>query len=83
MKTMDKKSNALLPCSAFFARGQVSMGIITLLMQLSIVLWPVASRWASKTTKSSGLERMLAELSETHKLPIGHFQPKKRFTQVA
>jgi hypothetical protein len=80
---MASKSSALFPSGVFFARGQVSMGIVTLLMQLSIVLWPTASRWASKSSQSHGVDRMLAELSEAHKIPLGHFQPKKRFTQVA
>jgi hypothetical protein len=77
------KTSTLLPCATFFARGQAALGVVALLMQLSLVLWPVAARWAGKTTDAGSVDRMLAELSETHKIPVGHIQPKKRFTQTA
>jgi len=77
------KSSALFPCSVFFARGQVGMGIVTLLMQITIVLWPVAASMAGKTTGGTNVDSMLAELSEANKVPLGHIKPKKTFSQSA
>jgi hypothetical protein len=77
------KSSALFPCGVFFARGQVGMGIVTLLMQITIVLWPVAASMAGKTSSAENVDSVLAQLSETHKVPMGHIKPKKTFSQSA
>jgi hypothetical protein len=80
----DSKSIEILPCVAFFSEGRFIAGIIALVMQLTIVLWPFASRWAREMNERSGVERLLAELSEAHRIPSDPYgMPAKRFRQMA
>jgi len=76
------KMSQMLPCSSFFSEGRIFLGVLALLMQLSMVLWPMAARWANRTAEQSGMERMLAELSETHRLDP-YSMPRKKFRQPA
>ncbi len=55
-----------LPCAVFFANGRVASGVIALLMQATLVLWPVASRWAFQLQERQGIEALLDELSDVH-----------------
>jgi hypothetical protein len=81
---MSNWSQRYLPCAVFFRAGRVLAGIGVLLMQLSLVLWPVASRMARGLNEQSGVERLLAELSERHRLPADPYaKPQKRFRQAA
>ena len=79
------KSTALMPCTAFFAEGRVFAGITALFMQLTLILWPVAARWARATGEQTGMEKKLAELSETHRVHADPYakQPEKKFRQLA
>jgi hypothetical protein len=81
---MSEWSQKLLPCVAFFRAGRVVPGIGVLLLQLSLIFWPVANRMARELNERSGVERLLAELSERHRPPADHYaKPKKRFRQAA
>jgi hypothetical protein len=78
------KLSQLLPCTSFFSEGRLFLGLVALLMQMSLVFWPVAARWANRTAERSGMERMLAELSEAYRLPDDPYaRPAKRFRQPA
>ncbi len=78
------KPSRMFPCAAFFAEGRSIAGVVALLMQFTVVLWPVASRWAERAGERSGVERLLAELSEAHRLPHDPYaMPSKKFRQLA
>jgi len=60
------------------------LGVLALVMQLSLIFWPLASKWARGTVDQSNIERMLAELSEANRAPVDPYaQPLKRFRQAA
>jgi hypothetical protein len=68
----------------FFAQGRVASGLLALLMQVSLVLWPAATRWARSAIEKSGVEKFLAELAaENHVKPDPYAQPTKKFRQLA
>ncbi len=75
----------VLPFAAFLAEGRVVPGIIALFMQVSLVLWPMAVRWARANDEQTGMEKKLAELSETHRVHTDPYakQPVKKFRQLA
>jgi hypothetical protein len=79
------KVNVLLPCATFFAAGKGLAGAIALLMQASVVLWPVAYRMARQLNEADAVDRKLSELSSTYKLPNHAIfaAPSKRFRQAA
>jgi hypothetical protein len=55
-----------------------------LLMQISLVLWPWAVRIARQDKERSSVDRILSELSETHRVkPDPYAPPLKRFRQLA
>ena len=71
--------NALLPCLTFFVAGRVMSGLLVLLMQASLVLWPLAIRMAHQLNESSAIDRILNELSAAYKLPAeSHHLARKR-----
>ncbi len=82
---ISSKLSVLLPCSAFFTEGRIFAGTMALLMQLTLILWPVAARWARSTGQQTGMEKKLAELSETHRVHVDPYakQPEKKFRQLA
>jgi len=81
---MSFKLSQILPCSSFFNEGRLFLGILALLMQVTLILWPVAAQWANKTAERSGVEKLLAELSETHRRNIDPYAvPTKKFRQLA
>ncbi len=60
------------------------MGLLALVMQVSLVFWPLATKWARGMVDQSNIERMLAELSEANRVPVDPYaQPMKRFRQAA
>ncbi len=81
---MATRPNLLFPCATFFAAGQTGTGVLTLLMQLSLVLWPTAAGMARQFAEDSGRQRLLFELSERHRQtadPYAH--AVKKFRQAA
>jgi hypothetical protein len=55
-----------------------------MLMQATLVFWPVAVRWAYVSHERTGIERLLSELSETNRLSIDQYSSApKKFRQLA
>ena len=78
------KLSQIFPCASFFHERRIFLGVVALLMQLSLVLWPAASRLARASDKHSGMEKMLAELSEANRTPADPYsRPTKKFRQLA
>jgi hypothetical protein len=74
----------IFPCVALFADGRPVAGMIALLLQASLVFWPVAARWAYVSHERTGIERLLSELSETNRLTVDPYAPTpKKFRQLA
>jgi len=72
------------PCRLFFAAGRMKLGIIALLMQMSLVFWPMASDWARQFSRDADLEKRLDELVRDYRLPVTEDRlPKKRFAAAA
>lgn len=74
----------IFPCVAFFADGRPVAGVIALLLQATLILWPVAARWAFVAHERVGIERLLGELSETNRLEADPYGTvPKKFRQLA
>lgn len=72
------------PCAALFADGRPVAGCFALLLQATIVFWPVAARWAFVSHERTGIERLLGELSETNRLTVDPYgTTPKKFRQLA
>jgi hypothetical protein len=72
------------PCAVFFTSGRAGAGLLALTMQLSLLLWPVASRWARGSHEQRNIERMLVQLTQPYRpVVIPDDKPVKRFRQVA
>jgi hypothetical protein len=79
---MGLKSSDLIPCASFFAEGRTAAGILALLMQMSLIFWPTAAVWARRVNDRSGVDRILAEFAEVHRVNP-YMQPAKKFRRVA
>ncbi|WP_297368068.1 hypothetical protein [Acidocella sp.] len=79
------KMDKIFPCAKFFADGRTAAGIMALLMQLTLVLWPFAARWATQAHERQRIERLLDELSEANIPTIDPYAraPRKKFRQMA
>jgi hypothetical protein len=60
-------SAAIMPCMSFFLSGRPALGVLTLLMQISLLLWPTAARWAKEVQEQDNIKQLLEELSETYR----------------
>jgi hypothetical protein len=81
---MSNNMDIWFPCGSFFATGRYVAGIIALLLQLTLVMWPLAVKWARGQHEQTNIERMLAALSETHRVPVDPYaQPLKTFRKAA
>jgi hypothetical protein len=58
---------AIMPCMSFFLSGRPALGVLTLLMQVSLLLWPTAARWAKEMQEHDNIKKLLQELSETYR----------------
>jgi hypothetical protein len=59
------------------------MGALALLMQISLVLWPTATRWAQRANEKSDIDKYLAELSAANRRPNDPYgQPSKKFREL-
>jgi hypothetical protein len=74
----------IFPCVALFADGRPVAGCLAIVLQASLVFWPVASRWAFVSHERTGIERLLGELSETNRLDVDPYgRTPKKFRQLA
>jgi len=74
----------IFPGVALFADGRPVAGCIAFLLQVSIIFWPIAARWAYVSHERSGIERLLGELSETNRLTVDPYgAAPKKFRQLA
>ena len=64
------RSVDFVPFLTFFASGRFSIGFLTMLMQMSLFLWPTATRWAREAREQENVQKLLKELSETHRPPL-------------
>jgi len=71
----------LVPCVSFFSAGRPAFGIITLLMQLSLIFWPAAAIFARRAGSNPDVDRKLAEFAEVHKVDP-YAKPAKKFRQA-
>jgi hypothetical protein len=62
-----QSSAGMAPFMVFFMSGRPGLGLLTLLMQVSLVLWPTASRWAKEAQEQDNIRHLLQELSETYR----------------
>jgi hypothetical protein len=80
---MNCKVNILLPCVTFFSAGRGAAGLLNLLMQATIVLWPLAYIWARHFNRADGVRRVLTDFSQTYEIPrSAHVRPSRRFRQA-
>ncbi|MDD2704239.1 MAG: hypothetical protein PHU07_02750 [Acidocella sp.] len=57
---------------------------MTLLLQASLIFWPLASRLAREAMERTGIEKMLNELSEANRGPEDNYRyTAKKFHQAA
>ena len=78
------KMGKIFPCVALFADGRPVAGAIAVLLQASLIFWPVAARWAYVSNERTGIERLLTELSDTHRLSVDPYgKTPKKFRQLA
>lgn len=78
------KMARIFPFMVLFGQGRPVAGAVAFLLQLSLIFWPVASRWAYVSHERMGIERLLSELSESNKQagdPYG--RTPKKFRQLA
>jgi hypothetical protein len=74
----------IFPCVALFSDGRPVAGTLAVFMQATVVLWPVAARWAYVSHERTGIERLLGELSETNRLTVDIYDhAPKKFRQLA
>ncbi len=75
---MRLRKNALLPCMPFFAAGRAASGVLNLLLQCSILFWPLAIYQAHRFTEQQGALLLLREFSAIYGLK-SPLPPRARF----
>jgi hypothetical protein len=72
--------NIFFPSGGFFGAGQSGRGVLLLLLQASLIFWPMAVRIARAQADHAGTQRMLDELARSHQPALGMSgAPAKRF----
>ena len=81
---MTFRFSVVLPFVSFFEKVRILLGVVALLMQMTIVLWPLAARMARDTDERFSVEKLLDELSDTHRAPAEPFtRAPRKFRQLA
>jgi hypothetical protein len=81
---MNSQVSTYFPCAVFFRSGRTGLGIAVLLLQATLVFWPMASRLAREYREQSGMQVLLHEFSEKYGPPVELRGLRgKRFRQVA
>jgi len=76
---MRARINPLLPCTRFFSAGRPLSGLVNLLMQVTLVLWPLAVHSARKFHEERVVNRLLHEFGDTYPVPLQRAKLGKRF----
>ncbi len=80
---MTSKVSMLSPCVTFFSAGRPGAGSLSLLMQMTILLWPLAFAWARHFNRAAGVKQVLSDFSCAYKIPrSAHVRPRKRFRRA-
>ncbi len=80
---MSRNVSVLSPCVTFFLAGRTSAGLLNLMMQITLLLWPIAFAWARHFNRAAGVRRVLTGFSITYKVPrSAHVRPRKRFRRA-
>jgi hypothetical protein len=80
---MSIKVSVLSPCVTFFSAGRPGAGSLSLLMQMTILLWPFAFAWARHYKRAAGVKQVLTDFSVTYTVPCSaHVRPRKRFRRA-
>jgi hypothetical protein len=67
---MNDDVRLVLPCAIFFRSGRRLDGFLNLLLQLTVIFWPVALAWAREVKRAHGVTALLSEISVTYKVPF-------------
>jgi hypothetical protein len=60
---MAANTHKLLPFRRFFAAGMYGRGALVLLLQMSLVFWPLALRMARQHEEARGVQKVLDQLA--------------------
>lgn len=81
--TMNSSSALWFPAGRFFNDGRVAFALILLVMQATIIFWPLAISIARRQMNRLGVERLLAELSDAYRPASATSGPGKSFRKAA
>lgn len=59
---MRAKVNVFLPCATFFSAGRMADGLVNLLMQATLVCWPLAAHRAARFRARQNVSRILGSV---------------------
>jgi hypothetical protein len=80
---MNTSSPLWFPAGRYFSDGRVAFALILLILQATIIFWPLAISMARRHMERLGVERLLAELAETHRPVTSVDVPRKSFRKAA
>jgi len=80
---MNSSSALWFPAGRFFNDGRLLFGLILLVLQVTIIFWPLAISIARRQVNRLGVERLLAELSDAYRPASAAGAPGKSFRKAA
>jgi hypothetical protein len=80
---MNSSSALWFPAGRFFSDGRLTFAMILVMLQATIIFWPLAVSMARRHIERLGVERLLAELADTHRPISGVELPTKSFRKAA
>jgi hypothetical protein len=80
---MNISSPLWFPAGRYFSDGRFAFALILLVLQATIVFWPLAIAMARRHMERLGVERLLAELAEAHRPVTSVDMPRKSFRKAA
>ena len=78
---MMTRADRLLPFERFFAAGLYWRGSWVLLLQLSLVFWPLAIRMARQYEEARGVQKYLDQLAAQYSSPAAVSRTTKGFAR--
>lgn len=79
---MARKSSIWQPYRGFFEAGRIGTGFLVLLMQLSLVFWPLAIRLSRQLDEERNVQHMLNAIAQDYPVGPERMSSKKRFRHV-